>query len=61
MCIKWITKGNWPHLKKIELQDIHANSETTALEADQCIDIILSEFQISKCLYINDIQGSKLD
>jgi hypothetical protein len=61
MCIKWITKGNWPYLKKIELQDVHDNSEITALEADQCIDIILSEFQMFKYLYINEITGSKLD
>ena len=61
MCSKWITKGNWPKLKKIWLGIFQINSGNKGLEADQFIDIILSDFQVLIYLWINNIKGSKLD
>ena len=61
MCTKWITKGNWPKFEEIQLRIFQINSEYTGLEADQCIDIILSDFQVLKYFFINNLKGSKLD
>jgi hypothetical protein len=44
ICSKWITKGNWPKLERIWLRIFQINSGNKGLEADQCIDIILSDF-----------------
>ena len=61
MCSKWITKGNWPKLEGIWLGIFQINSECTGLEADQCIDIILSDFQVLKYFYFGNSKGNRLD
>ncbi len=61
MCLKWITKGRWPKLKEIYLGIFKINSGNNGLEVDQCIDIILGDFQVLKYFFINNIEGSKLD
>jgi hypothetical protein len=61
MCTKWITKGKWPNLEKIYLRIFQINSGNKGLEVDQCIDIILGDFQVLKNFYINNLKGSKLD
>jgi hypothetical protein len=62
MCLKWITKGKWPKLKEIWMCIIQINSEGNGLQADQCIDIILSDFQVLKHFFINNIfEVSKLE
>ncbi len=61
MCIKWINKGKWPKLEGINMRILQINSEKNVLEVDQCIDIILSDFQVLKHLQINNLKGSKLD
>jgi hypothetical protein len=60
MCTKWITKGKWPKLERIYLRIFQINSEKTGLEADQCINIILSDVQVFKLIGISKIEGSKL-
>jgi hypothetical protein len=40
---------------------ISINSGGSKLEAYQCIDIILSDFQVLKKIYIRNISGSKLE
>jgi len=37
------------------------NSEYNGLKVDQCIDIILGNFQVLKYFGIDSIKGSKLD
>ncbi len=37
------------------------NSGTIGIEVDQCIDIILGDFQVLKYFSTDDIEGSKLD
>ena len=61
MCIKWITKGKWPKLKRIWVRIFQINSGQNGLEVDQCIDIILGDFKVLKYFYINNIEGSKLE
>ncbi len=48
MCTKWITKGKWPKLEGIYWRIFQINSVNNGLEVDQCIDIILGDFQVSK-------------
>ncbi len=48
MCTKWIIKGKWPKLEQIGMSIIQINSGNKDLKADQCIDIILSDFQVLK-------------
>ncbi len=52
MCTKWITKGKWPKLEEIFMGIFQINSGNNGLEADQCIDIILGDFQALKYFYI---------
>ncbi len=61
MCTKWITKGKWPKLERIFLRISKINSVDTVLKVDQCIDIILSDFQVLKSFTINNFKGSKLE
>ena len=61
MCIKWINKGKWPKLERINLRIFQINSENNGLEVDQCIDIILGDFKVLKSFDMNNIEGSKLD
>jgi hypothetical protein len=61
MCAKWITKGKWPKLEQIFMGIFQINSENNGLEVDQCIDIILSDFQVLEDFSINNLKGSKLD
>ncbi len=61
MCTKWITKGKWPKLEGISMGIFQNYSEFNGLEVDQCIDIILGDFEVSKYFSIDDIKGSKLD
>jgi hypothetical protein len=61
MCTKWITKGKWQKLEIIYLGIFQINSGNKDLEADQCIDIILSDFQVLKYFSIYNLEGSKLD
>ncbi len=61
MCIKWITKGKWPKLETIYMRIFQINSVVTDLEVDQCIDIILSDFQVLKYIFIYNFMESKLD
>ncbi len=61
MCIKWITKGKWQKLKRIFMGIFQINSENNGLEVDQCIDIILGDFQVFEQFFINNLKGSKLD
>ncbi len=48
MCTKWITKGQWPKMEAINLRIFQINLENIGPEVDQCIDIILSDFQVLK-------------
>ena len=48
MCTKWITKGKWPKLERIWMRIFQINSDYNGLEVDQCIDIILGDFQVLK-------------
>ncbi len=48
MCIKWITKGKLPKMEEIYLGIFQINSVNNGLEVDQCIDIILGDFQVLK-------------
>ena len=62
MCLKWITKGKWPKTEAIWMGIFQINSGNKDLEADQCIDIILSDFQVLKHFFINNIfEVSKLE
>ncbi len=61
MCLKWITKGKWPKLDHIWMRIFQINSEYNGLEVDQCIDIILGDFQVLTDFSINNFEGSKLD
>ncbi len=49
MCLKWINKGKWPKLERINLRLFKINSVNWGLEDDQFIDIILGEFQALIC------------
>ncbi len=60
MCIKWINKGNWPKLEIIQIGTLRINLVNKCLEGDQCIDIILSEFQVLTFFFINNLDGSQL-
>jgi hypothetical protein len=40
---------------------IQINSVKIGIEVDQCIDMILGDFQVLKYFYINNLKGSKLD
>jgi hypothetical protein len=57
MCIKWISKGKWPKLEGICLRIFQINSGNNGLEVNQCIDIILSDFQVFEYFSIDDIEG----
>ncbi len=48
MCTKWITKGKWPKFEGIFMGIFQINSVNFGLEVDQCIDIILGDFQVLK-------------
>jgi len=61
MCTKWITKGKWPKLEGIWMGIFQINSGNNGFEVDQCIEIILGDFQVLKYFYINNLEGSKLD
>ena len=61
MCTKWITKGKWQKLEGIYWRIFQINLELNDLEVDQCIDIILGDFQVLEYFSIDDIEGSKLD
>ncbi len=61
MSTQWITKGKWQKLEGIYLGIFQINSELNDLEVDQCIAIILGDFQVLKYLSINNLKGSKLD
>jgi hypothetical protein len=61
MCTKWINKGKWAKLKEIFMGIFQINSANEGLQADQCIDIILGDFQVLEYFSIDDIEGSKLD
>ena len=61
MCLKWITKGKWPKLESIWMSIFQINSVNDGLEVDQCIDIILGDFQVLKYFFMDHIEGSKLD
>ncbi len=61
MCLKWITKGRWPKLEGVIWGIFKINSGNRGLEVDQCIDIILGDFQVLNFFYMDHIEGSKLD
>jgi hypothetical protein len=61
MCLKWITKGKWQKLEEISMGIFQINSGNNGLEVNQCIDIILGDFQVLIHLYIDNLKGSKLD
>ena len=61
MSTKWITKGKWPKLERIFMRIFKINSENNGFEVDQCIDIILGDFQVLKSFDVKNIEGSKLD
>ncbi len=48
MCLKWITKGRWPKMEGIQMRIFQINSGNKGLKIDQCIDIILGDFQVLK-------------
>ncbi len=61
MCLKWINKGKWPKMEYIKMGIFQINSDYNGFEVDQCIEIILGDFQVLKYFYINNLEGSKLD
>ena len=61
MCTKWITKGKWPSLEEILMGIFQINSGNIGIEVDQCIDIILGDFQVLQYFLIDNLKGSKLD
>ena len=55
MCLKWINKGKWPKMEDIFMRIFQINSGNKGLEVDQCIDIILGDFQVLTYFYINNL------
>ncbi len=61
MCAKWIIRGKWPKLERIWMRIFQINSVKIGIAVDQCIDIILGDFQVLKQFDVNNIEGSILD
>ncbi len=61
MCIKWINKGKWPKMEAIWMGIFQINSDYIDFEVDQCIDIILGDFQVLKYFSMDNLWRSKPD